>query len=247
MKAYILTLENNHGRAADLTNYPKAFPKPELFYGVEPETCEVPKWWLDHYKNAFKLDKPERVYCCGKSKELLLRKHKELFPNEDLLLMEDDVMFSDDANERYDKFIADVPNNWKLLYLGGYHEDTCRGCTPLEVKPGLLRIFKTVGNEAVIIRASVLDDAIDLLTASPDNLFGHSDWQLVEIQKKNCCYAPLGFIAGQQNGWSHLFQKDRVIGFRNDFFYEGYDRKVHAYGNPSKACTCSCCKHNSSK
>lgn len=241
MKAYILTTENNHNRAADLSNYPKALPEPELFYGVEPENSDIPAWWLKEYKNAFKEDKPERVYCCSKSKELLFRKHKELYPNEDLLLLEDDVVFTEDANEKYDKFIADIPEDWKLLYLGGYHEYNCRGCTPLEVKPGILRVFMDVGNEALIINSNVLDEAIELVTNSPDNHFGHSDWRLIQLQKKYCCYAPLGFIAGQQDGWSNLFQKERAVGFRNDFFYEGYDRQVHQYGNPKRFC--ECCKH----
>lgn len=247
MKAYIITTPNNHGRQADLSNYPKALPTPELYTGVTPDTIEVPEWWLNIYKNQWKNDIPERVYCCGKSKELLLRQHKEQYPDEDALIMEDDVMFSEDANEKYDKFMADMPDDWHILYLGGHHEFNCRGAAPMEVKPGILRCLNVLGTEALIVRSDFIDKTIEQLTHNSDNVYGHCDWQLVPLQRHYCCYAPLGFIAGQQNGWSELFQKEREVGFRNDFFYEGYDRKVHAYGNPSKACTCSCCKHNSSK
>lgn len=241
MRAYIITTPNNHGRAADLTNYPKALPTPELYYGVTPDTIEVPDWWLDVYNNKWKNDIPERVYCCGKSKELLLRQHKEKFPTEDALIMEDDVMFSEDASDKFDTFFANIPNDWHILYLGGHHEFSCRGAAPMEVKPDILRCLNVLGTEALIVRASFLDKTIEQLTNSPENIYGHCDWQLVPLQRHYCCYAPLGFIAGQQDGWSELFQKERTVGFRNNFMYEGMDRKNYYYGNPDQHCSdCQC-------
>lgn len=241
MRAYIITTSDNHGRKADLTYYPEALPVPELFEGVTPETVEVPKYWLDMYGKMTTGDVPERVYCCGKSKELLLRQHKANFPDEDLLLMEDDVIFTEDANEKYNQFIIDVPENWSLLYLGGWHEYNCRGCPPMEIKPGILRCSFALGNEAVVIRANMLDETIDQLTHSRENVYGHSDWQLMLLQRRYCAYAPLGFIAGQQSGWSNLFQKERIMGIKNDFLYKGLDGRIHIHGNAEKNCTD--CKH----
>lgn len=234
MRAYILTTSDNHGRVADLTYYPSMLPTPELFFGVTPDTYQVPDWWLKGHPALCKDDVPERVFCCGKSKELLLRQHKEKFPNEDMLLMEDDVIWTEDADEKYSQFIFDVPSDWKLLYLGGWHEFSCKGCTPLQIKPNILRCLNALGNEAVVIRADIIDEVIARLTQSPDNIYGHSDWQLVPIQRKYCCYSPIGFIAGQQSGWSNLFQKEREMGVRNDFMYEGMDRQTHVYGDPKR-------------
>lgn len=246
MRAYIITTPDNHGRVADLTNYPSMLPTPELFFGVTPDTIEVPSWWLDIYQNKWKNDISERVYCCAKSKELLLRQHKEKFSNEDALLMEDDVMFTLDADEKFSEFIFAVPDDWKFLYLGGNHEFSCRGSAPREIKKGILRGVNILGTEALIIRANFIDTVIKQLTYSPNNAFGHCDWALVTLQRKYSCYAPLGFIAGQQDGWSELFQKERKVGFRNDFCYEGMDRKKYLYGRPEQNCSqcnCICGKH----
>ncbi|MBQ3349725.1 MAG: hypothetical protein IJG38_04950 [Thermoguttaceae bacterium] len=247
MKAYIITTPNNHGRQADLSNYPKALPTPELYYGVTPDTIEVPEWWLQIYKGKWLNDIPERVYCCGKSKELLLRSHKEKYPDEDALIMEDDIIYTDNADEKYNRFMADLPDNWHILYLGGYHEFNSRGAAPMEVKPGILRCLNVLGTEALIVRSSFLDTTIEQLTHSPDNVYGHCDWQLVPLQRTYCCYAPLGFIAGQQDGFSELFQKERKVGFRNDFMYVGIDRKTYIHGHIEHNCTdcngkCNCRK-----
>ena len=236
MRAYIITTPDNHGRTADLTNYPKALPTPELFFGVTPDSYEAPDWWPKLYSGKWANDIPARVFCCGKSKELLLREHKEKFPNEDALIMEDDVIFTTDADEKYMQFMADVPYDWKILYLGGNHEFSCRGCPPMEVKPGILRVFNDLGTEALVFKADFLDTAIEQLTHSRHNVYGHCDWQLVPLQKRFGCYSPLGYIAGQQDGYSLLFEKERKVGFRNDFMYEDMDRKIHLYGNPENNC-----------
>lgn len=244
MRAYIITTSDNHGRKADLTNYPTALPTPELFYGVTPDTFEVPEWWLAIHSQLWANDKPERVFCCGKSKELLLRQHIANYPEDDLLLMEDDVFFTSDADEKYNAFMQSV-SNWDMIFLGGWHEFNCRGCPPREIAPNVLRCFHVLGNEAVIIRSALLQEVAEIWTHSRDNVFGHSDWQLVAIQQRYNTFAPMGFIAGQQNGWSNLFQADRQMGIKNDFFYKGLDERIHLFGYPEnncKQCKNKCCR-----
>lgn len=241
MKAYIITTSDNRGRQADLTHYPSMLPTPELFVGVSPETFDVPEWWLEIYSKKWKNDNPARVFCCAKSKELLLRQHLERYPDEDALLMEDDVMFTPDASAKYEQFIAAVPDCWKMLYLGGKHEFSCRGMYPMEVQTGILRCKNVLGTEAFIVRSDFIETVIDALTNSQDNLFGHCDWQLVTLQQRNYCFAPLGFIAGQQDGYSLLFNRFRPVGFRNDFYYKDICGVIRAHGNPLN--NCDSCKN----
>ena len=244
MKSYIITTENNYGRKPDLTYYPKALPKPDLFYGVTKENFEVPEWWLNIHGENYDGQDSRGIFCCGKSKELLLRQHKEQYPDEDALLMEDDVFFIPEASEKYDRFMESVPNDWALIYLGGWHSYNTKGMYPLEVKPGVLRVFMDAGNEALIVRANVIDEVIEHITHSPVNVFTHVDWHLTAIQHRHPCYSPLGYIAGQQDGYSVICRYDRKMGIWNDFLYEGIDRKVHAYGNPRYDCAhhsgCKC-------
>lgn len=112
----------------------------------------------------------------------------------------------------------------------------------MEVKPGVLRVFNDLGTEALVFRVEFIDTVIEQLTHSRDNVYGHCDWQLVPIQKRFGCYSPLGYIAGQQDGYSLLFEKERKVGFRNDFMYEDMDRKIHLYGNLHN--NCEKCRNN---
>ena len=38
-----------------------------------------------------------------------------------ILIFEDDVEFADDLNEKFEKYIKQVPEDWSFLYLGGNH------------------------------------------------------------------------------------------------------------------------------
>lgn len=226
MRAYIITTYDNHGRVADLSNYPSILPTPELYYGVTPTDTVTPNWWLESHKKH-KDNVPERVYCCNKSKELLLRKHREKFPNEDILMMEDDVIFTPDADDKYSEFLYNLPGNWGLQYLGGWHEFS-QTKTPYEVVPGVLRCLNVLGTEAVLIRSNLVDKAIETLSITPDNDYYICDWQLVNMQRRYMAYTPIGFVAYQQSGFSTLWQAERKWE-RQRFYYKSVDGKLYYY------------------
>ena len=232
MRAYIITTADSErvGRKADLTNYPDTLPVPELFYGVTPADVTTPQWWLDSHRKH-RDNAPERVYCCNLSKVLALKNHLERYPGEDVLLMEDDVIFYDGAGVKYDRYRAFLPDNWGLQFLGGWHEFTdIKNHVPREIAPGVVTCNNVLGSEAVIIRAELIQEAIDLLTITPDNDYYICDWQLVNMQRRHCAYAPLGFIAYQQDGFSLLWQKRREWGEQiHRFYYIGMDDKLYYY------------------
>lgn len=232
MRAYIITTaDSKHvGRKADLTNYPSSLPEPELFYGVTPADVTTPQWWLDshrkHTDNA-----PERVYCCNLSKVLALKNHLERYPGEDCLLMEDDVIFYDGAGVKYDRYKAFLPDNWGLQFLGGWHEFTdVKNHVPREVAPGVVTCNNVLGSEAVIFNGRLIKAAIRFLECTPNNDYYICDWQLTKMQRRYCAYAPLGFIAYQQDGYSLLWQKHREWGEQiRRFYYLGIDGKLYYY------------------
>jgi GR25 family glycosyltransferase involved in LPS biosynthesis len=39
-------------------------------------------------------------------------------PDEKVLICEDDALFADDFNERFDEYMADLPQDWDIFYLG---------------------------------------------------------------------------------------------------------------------------------
>ena len=232
MRAYIITTaDSKHvGRKPDLTNYPDTLPTPELFYGVTPADVTTPQWWLDSHRKH-RDNAPERVYCCNLSKVLALKNHIERYPGEDVLLMEDDVIYKPNAEETYKRFLDNMPANWGLQFLGGWHEFSRAGSLiPREVAPGVVTCNNVLGSEAVIIRAELIQEAIDLLTITPDNDYYICDWQLTKMQRRYMAYAPLGFIAYQQDGFSLLWQRRWEWGDAiHHFYYMGMDNKLYYY------------------
>lgn len=232
MRAYIITTaDSKHvGRKPDLTNYPSTLPVPELFYGVTPADVTTPQWWLDshrkHTDNA-----PERVYCCNLSKVLALKNHLSRYPGEDCLLMEDDVIFYDGAGVKYEQYKANLPANWGLQFLGGWHEFTdVKNHVPREVMPGVVTCNNVLGSEAVIFNGRLIKAAIRFLECTPNNDYYICDWQLTKMQRRYMAYAPLGFIAYQQDGFSLLWQRRREWGEQiHRFYYIGMDGKLYYY------------------
>jgi GR25 family glycosyltransferase involved in LPS biosynthesis len=49
------------------------------------------------------------------------RDDKNLMTLKNVLVMEDDVVFREDALENLNKFMEEVPDNWGQIYLGGQH------------------------------------------------------------------------------------------------------------------------------
>ena len=220
MKAYIITTHEKHSRGADLTNYPDILPLPELYYGVTPDDVTTPEWWIESHKKH-KDNVPERVYCCNLSKVLLLQKHLKEYPGEDILMMEDDVIFKPDAGIKYQLFLDALPDNWGLQYLGGWHEfSNKRNLTPWEVAPGVLKCNNVLGSEAVIIRGELLQEAIECLTITPEHDYYICDWQLVNLQRRHYAYTTIPAIAYQQSGFSLLWQKQRDWGEFHYYFYD---------------------------
>lgn len=226
MKAYIITTRDKHGRAADLTHYPDSLPEPELYYGVTPDDIETPEWWIEAHKKH-KDNIPERVYCCNMSKVKLLQKHVDQYGAEDVLMMEDDVIFKPGAGEKYKAFRDNLPENWGMQYLGGWHEfSNQRNLTPIEAAPGVLKCNNVLGSEAVIIRGELVTEAIECLTITPEHDYYICDWQLVTMQRRHYAYSPIEMIAKQQSGYSLLWQKQRDWREHHHYFV-GLDRKLY--------------------
>ena len=45
-------------------------------------------------------------------------------PGEMVLICEDDALFADDFNDRFDEYMADLPKDWDIFYLGALKNET---------------------------------------------------------------------------------------------------------------------------
>lgn len=225
MKAYIITTKDNKNRYDGIINYPSCFPMPLRWYGPTPDEVDVPLWFISYNKDMLCGADPRRVYCCNLAKLYVAEYHFKNYPDEDLLMMEDDVFFTNDAEKKYVDFIREVPSNWNFLFLGGEHVNS-KKYTPNLIAPGVLRCDHVIGNEAFIIRAKAVEKYIIHMDLNHENPYGYCDWHLIELQKLLPTYAPLGFIAGQKDGWSVVQQAYLYKGIQKEFWYNSKNWKT---------------------
>lgn len=193
MKAYVITLRNsNRLQNGKIAGYPKCLPEPEVVYGESREEHTEPIPFFSK-----KSDHPE-TWLCALGKIKVMQHHLETHPDEDLLLMEDDVRFSPIFDEVYDKFMSMVPDDWAMIFFGGYHYKT-----PKEVVPGVLRCCGVYGNECFLIRADRVKDVLAAFLDIPWSENG-CDTEISTKMDKLPSYSPIGFFAGQDGGYSYI-------------------------------------------
>lgn len=232
MKAYIITTKDNHGRFTGIENYPDVMPEPIVWYGVTPDDVKVPQWFVNYNYGRFRDANVRRIYCCNLSKLYVAEYHLKNYPNEDLLMLEDDVFFTKDAEKKYLDLCCDVPNDWKFVFLGGEHFRNKKR-PPELIAPGILKCKAVIGNEAFIIKSDAVPKYIEHLALKEEDPYSYCDIRLCELMDTMPTYAPLGFIAGQKDGWSNIWQKDRVMGIKNNFNYVDLDGKICEYNEPA--------------
>lgn len=75
-----------------------------------------------------------------------------------ILIFEDDVQLDDDFNTKFDKWIKQVPKDWKFLYLGGNHVG---GLHP--INRNVYKMFNSFAIHAFGIDSELFTELIDQL------------------------------------------------------------------------------------
>jgi hypothetical protein len=113
-----------------------------------------------------------------------------------LLVLEDDLVWHDDAWTRLRSFIAAVPLDWDQLMLGGQH----MGQRPQEVAPAVVRCLNCQRTHAYAIRGPALRDLLKLWYPCRT----HIDHIMGPWQRGWRVYAPDPFVFGQGPGKSDI-------------------------------------------
>jgi GR25 family glycosyltransferase involved in LPS biosynthesis len=127
-----------------------------------------------------------------------------------LLLLEDDVVFKENANEMFSNLINNVPNDWEYLFFGGNHVG---GFTP--VSDGVVKLNRSYAIHACGIKQSSYDIMIQHLEhkigVSINNAKANkpkksiaADFFLADLQKVLNTYCFLPHIAWQLDGHSDI-------------------------------------------
>jgi GR25 family glycosyltransferase involved in LPS biosynthesis len=130
----------------------------------------------------------------------------ELSKNNDsdsLIIIEDDCVFSKEFCEKFEIFIEEVPNDWKLLYFGGNHNTHINLEQPKKISKNVIKLINTYSAHCVIIKKDVFFKFIDELKEFKIE----NDVLLVNFQKKYPSYSTSEKITWQINNHSDIEEK----------------------------------------
>ena len=130
-----------------------------------------------------------------------------------VLIMEDDVIFKDDALQKLNEFMEAVPKDWGQIYLGGQHR---RHPMPIE-NPNIV-IGKSVNRtHAYAVNAPKLTALYRHISYASDyrGSTKHIDHQLELAHRRGDwpVYCPKEWIAGQRAGSSNISGKTNETKF----------------------------------
>lgn len=131
---------------------------------------------------------------CAFSHLLIIQKAKLLGLNS-VLIFEDDAELHPGFVPLFEDCIKDLPEDWDMLYLGGSHQEK-----PQPVTNKIYRVSKTLTTHAYIIRKSMFDKIIELLT----NLEQPIDGIYGDLQKVFNCYVTNPPLAWQRENFSDI-------------------------------------------
>lgn len=154
-------------------------PEPEIIEAVDGRRTGVPDYWTQG----------AGAWGCRQSHIAVLQR-----ATGPTLVLEDDLVWTEQSWPRLSSFLASVPADWDMLMLGGQHMRK-----PTVVSEQVVRCTSTHRTHAYIIRRPR-----DLLALWYRPANRHIDWQLTDFCRSHKVYAPSTWIFGQGQGKSDI-------------------------------------------
>lgn len=162
---------------------PWALPVPGRFSAFDGRQIAVPEWWQSGPGG----------YGCMLSHMTVWEEAAE--EDQTLWVFEDDAIFCEDFAARLADFLAAVPSDWEMLYIGGKH---C--LPPTDIGNGVLRCLGVKAMHAYAVRGEPLRRLPPLLRQKPI----HFDAELALLHHAMRVYAPTRWFCGQAAGVSDI-------------------------------------------
>ncbi len=137
-------------------------------------------------------------YACTCSHLTAVKKALEL-GSPAVLILEDDCLFDPHFVKKFPLFMDQVPDDWDMLFLGGYHFEP-----PLPVSRNIVKAMMTLTTHAYAVRQSIYHEFIELNENPPAIV----DRNNTILQKKFNCYCCEPNLVGQLAGYSDLMGKE---------------------------------------
>ena len=102
---------------------------------------------------------------------------------ESVLIFEDDTVFDPEFTAKFASFVAEVPDDWDMLYFGALHKDE-----PVRLSEHVYRIVKANSTYAYALKRTVFDAFLEV-NRRTENVLDVNTYQLQE--RFNCyCFVP---------------------------------------------------------
>lgn len=173
------------------------FARPQFINAIDGKNVPHPSWWG-----------------AGGGGWGCFRSHLRLIEEclnegvESVLLLEDDALFPLDFTDRVTEFLAAVPDDWGMLYLGGQHLRV-NARPPRVVVPGVYQPYNVNRTHAFALRGDTMRAVYKHLTQADWNKGDHIDHHLGRFhqQRNHPIYCPGKWLVGQAEGKSNISGK----------------------------------------
>jgi GR25 family glycosyltransferase involved in LPS biosynthesis len=120
-----------------------------------------------------------------------------------IIIIEDDCVFSEDFCEKIETFLSEVPNDWKMLYFGGNHNTHMNYTQPLKISKNVIKLINTFSAHCIVLKKEIFTEIIEDLT----KLNIENDVLLTMYQKKYPSYSTSEKITWQLDNHSDIENK----------------------------------------
>ena len=126
-------------------------------------------------------------------------------PN-DIIIIEDDCVFSDNFNQELFNYISNVPNDWDMLYFGGNHNYHV-GSKTEKINDYCIKLNNTYTAHCVVLKNYVFEELINNLRSMEIE----NDVYMSTLQKKYNAYSTLKNITTQLPNFSNI--ENRLVDY----------------------------------
>ncbi|ACO33284.1 glycosyltransferase family 25 protein [Acidobacterium capsulatum] len=160
----------------------------ERLSAVDARTAVIP----DHLSHLRPQD-----YACTMS-HLAAVKQAKREGCENVLIFEDDVTLDPALNDLFPGYMAELPEDWHMFFLGCYHL-----VEPIAVSPHIVRGVEALTAHAYCVRATLFDEFI-ALNENPPAIVDRNN---TILQRRFHCYCFQPNLAGQEQGYSDVMEE----------------------------------------
>lgn len=155
---------------------------------IDGSVAEIPDYW----------NNSKGSYGCLISHLNIIRHAKDM-KYDNILILEDDVVFNEDINLIFESYFNEVPNDWDILYFSGNHNEHC-GYTVDKISEKVIKCKMTYSTHSYCINSKFYDTLISTLENSNKPI----DVTYSDMQKNYNFYSFYPGLTSQRNDYSDI-------------------------------------------